>query len=245
MKLRKILSALIILLFTASFFGQNATPKRIRGRIIGYEWNTRLFVKTAKNKFLILYPAMPTMAPIPHSFLQQKKVWNFAVKPLKNCEVPFSPFRWSYPPVICDTGEIPFPESVQRRPEPNYPFLVITNEIYRNDFDSIGDDEILPCFAFNTEKTKPVLTEYSLNGVVLNENDVPYAEFPLEIGFEGENAPLFNLRTNDEGRFSIPVYQQFSYWLRSGLAKIAGQKDFKIVQIPKNKKVEFLRLKLE
>lgn len=245
MKISRSASVLLIFLYVSQIFAQDSTPKRIRGRIIGYIWNTQLFVKTDKKEYIILYPRTPDMNPLPQFALQEKRIWDFSVKPIQNCQIPFQIFRWGFPSLECDVGE---PEDVQRKPAvsvPLYPFLTLTDSIYQKDFDAIGDDQILRCFAIDLENTKPGFKERLITGVVLGKDNAPIPEFPVSIGFEDNKVRYLFVLTDAKGQFSIPVYEKFSYWIKPGDTTIEGQKQFKAVNIRKNTIIPFLQLKLE
>ncbi len=97
----------------------------------------------------------------------------------------------------------------------------------------VSDETLLPCYKVDFGKTEPDYKERLLTGVVLGEGNLPVPEFPVSVGFSEAKVGYLYVLTDAEGRFSIPVYEKFSYWIKAGRTGFEGQKEYKATFIQK------------
>ena len=222
------------------------SPKNIRGVIVGYQFGSYLLVRTTKKQYVFIHTRTSPMNPLPEIVLQKPQEWNFAVKPVANCDVSFHFLRWEfiYPGCGNDYGE----EKTQ--PEPPrivnpYPKLSFINEAYRKELDAISDETKLPCYDLDLNNTKPSYRERTAAGVVVAEDGTPIPDFEVSVGFANEKRGYIYVKTDQQGRFSIPVFENFAYWIKPGVTFVEGQKQYKATFIPKKTVIPPLTLKLE
>lgn len=251
MKLKRILltNTMLLLILTCSSaipcFGSDP-PKRVRGVIVGYVWDSMLLVRTKKKQYVILQNRSSSMNPIPETVLQTQREWDFAVEPLRDCKIPMSFFRFQPFQLRCGN------EYPEKEPDPTptpvlipYPQLSLLKLQYKKELDAIIDETILPCYKVNFGLTKPDYKERLLTGVVLDADNRPIPEFPVSVGFSEAKVGYLFVLTDAEGRFSIPVYEKFTYWIKAGRTGFEGQKEYKATYIPKKVLVPPLKLRLE
>lgn len=224
----------------------NAQPKNIRGVIVGYEFGSYLLVRTTKKQYVFIYTRTSPMNPLPEAVLQKPQEWNFAVKPTVNCDLTFSFLRFQPFPVRCGNE---YPEE-KTQPEPPrivnpYPQLRFINEAYRKELDAISDETKLPCYDLDLNNTKPSCRERLAAGVVVAEDGTPIPDFEVSVGFANEKRGYIYVKTDQQGRFSIPVFENFAYWIKPGVTFNEGQKQYKATFIPKKTTILPLILKLE
>ncbi len=186
------------------------------------------------------------MNPLPEAVLQEPREWNFAVKPTPDCNLSFSFLRFQMLDMQCGNE---FPEE-QTRPVPlpivnPYPQLGFINEAYRKELDAISDETKLACYDLDLNKTKPRYRERTAAGVVVAEDGTPIPDFEVSVGFANEKRGYIYVKTDRQGKFSIPVFENFAYWIKPGVTFVEGQKQYKATFIPKKTTIPPLILKLE
>ena len=238
---------LLIVWLSVPCFGIDPLTKRVRGVIVGYIWDTLLLVRTTKKQFVVLRHNSSGMNPLPEVVLREARAWNFAVAPLKDCTIPMSFFRFQ----ILELGHCGN-ENPQENPQPitpaiysPYPQLSFFKQEFKTELDAIRDETVLSCYSVDFGRGKPDYKERLLTGVVWGDDNKPIPEFPVSVGFSGKKVGYIYVLTDTEGRFSIPVFEKFSYWIKPGLTFVEGQKQYRATFIPKKKVVPPLRLKLE
>jgi hypothetical protein len=249
MKLKRILLKNTILLLICVFAIPSSAsdpPKRVRGVIVGYIWGSMLLVRTKKKQYVVLQHRSSGLNPIPETVLQTQRIWDFAVEPISNCNIQMSFLRFQ--PIHLRCGN----EYPEEEPDPTptpvlipYPQVDLLKLQFKNELDAITDETTLPCYKVNFGLTKPDYKERLLTGVVLNDDNQPIPEFPVSIGFSDAKVGYLFVLTDAEGRFSIPVYEKFTYWIKAGRTGFEEQKEYKATYIPKKVFVPPLKLKLE
>ena len=224
----------------------NNAPKNIRGVIVGYEFGTYLLVRTTKKQYVFIYTRTSPMNPLPEAVLPKPQQWNFAVKPTSNCDLSFSFLRFQMPDLRCG-NENPQEQSPPEPPHPvnPYPQLRFINEAYRKELDAISDETKLPCYDLDLNNTKPSYRERIASGVVLGDDGMPIPDFEVSVGFASEKRGYLYVKTDQNGRFSIPVFENFAYWIKPGVTFVEGQKQYKPTFISKKTAIKPLVLKLE
>jgi len=238
---------LFVLLLCSGSLNVHASETRIKGRIVGYLWDALWLVQTTKKEYIVLRrnQSFPSN-PVPEAILRDKRIWNFAVRPAQNCEVRMSHFRWPGIEPSCGND---FPLATNEPKTPTvfapYPQLSYFDASYKTQLDAISDEVVLRCFTVDLEKTKPGYNEWFVTGVVLGDGEKPVASFPVSIGYAKANSRLLYVMTDENGRFSIPIWKQLAYWIRPGDTQIEGQRRYKPIQIPRNSLSTALQLRLE
>lgn len=235
---------LIVLIVTPCLADE--PPKYIRGVIAAYQYGSYLLVRTTDKQFVFIRTRTSPMNPLPKFVLEKPHVWNFAVRPSKNCNVSFSFLRFQDIKFLCGND---YPEE-KAHPEPlrvvnPYPRLGFIKEAYRKEMDAISDDTVLPCYDLDLNYTKPSYRERTAAGVVVAADGTPIPDFEVSVGFANEKRGYIYVKTDQQGRFSIPVFENFSYWIKPGVTFIEGQKQYKATFIPKKATIPQLILKLE
>lgn len=226
----------------------NEQPKNIRGVIVGYEYSAYLLVRTTKNQYVFIYTKTSPMNPLPEAVLQKPREWNFAVKPTANCDISFSFLRFQIPPGFGRCGN----DYIEEKPQPepprtviSYPQLRFINEADRKELDAISDETKLPCYDLDLNNTKPSYRERMASGVVVADDGTPIRDFEVSVGFTNERVGYLYVKTDQQGRFSIPVFENFSYWIKPGVTFMEGRRQYKATFLHKSKIIPPLTLKLE
>lgn len=248
MRLNRILVSLTLIILTClspiDCFGSSSV-QGIRGEIVGYVWDTMLIVRT-KKEFVILRKKSSGMNLIPEAVLRERRIWNFAAVPSKDCSIPMPSLR--HQPIMLMCGnEYPLDKPEQETPKILIPYwwLSFVKKEFIGELDKIGDETVLKCYDVDFGKSKPSYRERILSGVVLNDNNVPIPEFPVSVGFSNAKVGYIFVLTDREGRFSIPVFENFSYWIKAGRTGFVGQREYRGTFIPKKRSIPPLTLRLE
>jgi hypothetical protein len=227
-------------LFAASGLARNPSRKIIRGAVAAVFWNKHLLVRTEKKKFVVLKMQISPQNYLPEKALREMR--SFAVEPPEDCVIKAVQIRYSWRLAGCgnEYPPVPSPSAIA-----DYPFVNFIRPAYRNELDEIGDETQFACYAVDLSRSKPAYQERIVKGIVLGSDRQPLPSFPVSIGFTGEKLRNLYVLTDEEGKFSLPVFEQFSYWIKPGLTNIEGQREYRAVNIPKQKMIPFLTLKLE
>lgn len=238
---------LLIVWLAVPCFGIDPPTKRVRGVIVGYVWDTLLLVRTTKKQLVAIRHKSSGMNPLPEVVLREERVWDFEVTSLKDCTIPMSFFRFRMFELGHCGNEYPQenPQPITPIIYPPYPQLSFFNQEFKTELDAISDETVLSCYSVDFGRSKPGYKERLLTGVVLSDDNVPIPEFPVSVGFSGKKVGYLYVLTDADGRFSIPVYEKFSYWIKAGLTIIEGQRQYRSTFVPKRKFVPPLTLKLE
>jgi hypothetical protein len=111
--------------------------------------------------------------------------------------------------------------------------------------DAISDETKLLCYDIDLNNTKPSLRERIAAGVVVANDGTPIPDFEVSVGFANKKQSYIYIKTDQQGRFSIPIFENFSYWIKPRVTFMEGQKQYKATSIPKRTIIPPLTLKLE
>jgi len=241
---------LLIPSFVTVIAGQTNQVMKIKGVIAGYEYGSFMLVRTAKNQYAFIYMRTPPMSPIPEAELQKTREWIFAVKPVGDCDISFSFLRFQMPIPLCGNDynpqELPQPQQTPAIVAIQYPQLRSVSEKYRKEMDAISDETKLLCYELDLNNTKPTYRQRTAAGVVVAEDGTPIPKFAVSIGFADKKLGYIGyVETDQLGRFAIPVFENFSYWIKLGVTFMQGQRQYKETLIPKKVAIPPLTLKLE
>lgn len=235
---------LLITIFLAQF-SVFASEMKIKGRIAAYMWDGIYVVKTTDGEFVILRrrQTFPTN-PVPETALQEKRLWTFSVRDDPQCIVRAGFLRYRELEITCGTEPAENTLPLSTTDKAAFSRFSYLNPEYRNDLRNLENDRILRCFDLNLEKSSPNYKERTVRGVVIGAGGIPLAGFPVSIGYAGEKNRLVYTLTDENGRFSIPIWESLEYWIRPGDTQTEVVRLYRPTRIKKGEKSPSLQLQL-